>query len=77
MPKSQQSWVGSRHPPTQWNLRGGEIKKYENNPLQCTLSKRLSDLFFIITFSVGGGKRIQANRLSLNALKRIGIDLNG
>jgi hypothetical protein len=23
MPKSQQSWVRSQHPPTQWNFRGG------------------------------------------------------
>jgi hypothetical protein len=23
MPKAQQSWVRSKHPPTQWNLRGG------------------------------------------------------
>jgi hypothetical protein len=22
-PKSEQSWVQSQHPPTQWNLRGG------------------------------------------------------
>ncbi len=41
MPKLQQSWVRSQHPPTQWNLRGGrcssveystEKKKNQKNP---------------------------------------------
>ncbi len=27
MPKSQQSWARSQHPPTQWNLRGGRLKQ--------------------------------------------------
>jgi hypothetical protein len=29
MPKSQQSWVRSQHPPTQWNLRGGRESSIE------------------------------------------------
>ncbi len=29
MPKSQQSWVRSQHPPTQWNLRGGRWSSVE------------------------------------------------
>ncbi len=31
MPKSQQSWVRSQHPPTQWNLRGGRWRGGVNN----------------------------------------------
>ncbi len=27
MPKSQQSWDRSQHPPAQWNLRGGRLKQ--------------------------------------------------
>jgi hypothetical protein len=29
MPKAQQSWVRSQHPPTQWNLRGGRWSSVE------------------------------------------------
>jgi hypothetical protein len=28
LPKSQQSWVRSQHPPTQWNLRGRQMKQH-------------------------------------------------
>ncbi len=31
MPKSQQSWARSQHPPTQWNLRGGRWSSVENS----------------------------------------------
>jgi hypothetical protein len=27
MPKLQQSWVQNNHPPTQWNLRGRQMKQ--------------------------------------------------
>ncbi len=29
MPRSQQSWVRSQHPPIQWNLRGGRWSNFE------------------------------------------------
>jgi hypothetical protein len=29
MPKSQQSWIRSQHPPTQWNLGGGRWSSAE------------------------------------------------
>jgi hypothetical protein len=38
MPKAKQSWVGSQHPPTQWNMRGGRWSSVE-----CSTSKQKSN----------------------------------
>ncbi len=81
MPKSQQSWVRSQHPPTPWNLRGRQMK-------QCWIQnkKYKKSIFFRGTknssiSSVKEGRRV-SNRnfdtefLSVGPLRRIDFGCN-
>ncbi len=40
--KSQQSWVRSQHPPTQWNLRGGRRSSVEYSTKVILISIQLN-----------------------------------
>jgi hypothetical protein len=41
MPKSQQSWVLSQHPPTQWNLKGAADEAVLNNVHQKKITNKI------------------------------------
>jgi hypothetical protein len=62
MPKSQQSWVRSQHPPTQWDLRAADeavwnIIKYKKILLLSTYEgdkKTVQPYCVIVDYSVAG-----------------------
>jgi hypothetical protein len=69
MPKSQQSWVRSQHPPTQWNLRGAryavlnKVHNLKNPKIPLFIlvthkeerSRERKDVTLVCTIWIGGG----------------------
>jgi hypothetical protein len=75
MPMSQQSWVQSQHPPTQWNLRGGtgpkaDFNKVQKNP-EWKRQKRLAGTWQTFCFKLEGTEIKSLTFLQIRKINKI------